>query len=228
MRWVDRLADELYHYSKTVSRKGMDDWLTTELIKAEAGEVLNIGAGGQVARMLQSFQRLSVVSADFDANRKPDHVVDVCELDGVFGAESFDYVVMMEVLEHVPEPQRALQQIHRVLRPGGKVLLSTPFLFPIHEAPYDFYRYTQYGLKHLLSEYANVEIVARNTDLEAIAVLVFRLIKSDRVGMRRLGIALSCVIFVSMPLIRFLSRRIPVSQMPSGYLAIAQKPAKND
>lgn len=67
-----------------------------------------------------------------------------------FKESSFDIVLCTEVLEHVPEPQLLLQESHRVLRPGGVLILTTPFLVPVHEAPYDFYRYTVHGLEHLL------------------------------------------------------------------------------
>ena len=59
---------------------------------------------------------------------------------------SIDTVVLFEVLEHLAKPQHALAEIHRVLRPGGKLLLTVPFLYPVHDAPHDFQRYTSHGL----------------------------------------------------------------------------------
>jgi SAM-dependent methyltransferase len=61
-----------------------------------------------------------------------------------------DYVLCTEVLEHVPEPKDFLREIHRVLKPGGVLIMTVPFMVPLHEVPYDFYRYTTYGLKYLL------------------------------------------------------------------------------
>jgi SAM-dependent methyltransferase len=57
-----------------------------------------------------------------------------------------DVVVMLEVLEHLFLPGKALHEIARVLRPGGRLLLSVPFLYPVHDAPFDFQRYTVHGL----------------------------------------------------------------------------------
>lgn len=64
--------------------------------------------------------------------------------------ESFDTVLSAEVLEHVPDPEKALREIHRVLKPGGKLVMSIPHLMYLHNEPHDFYRYTKYGLRTLL------------------------------------------------------------------------------
>lgn len=85
--------------------------------------------------------------------------------------QAFDLVFCTEVMEHVAEPKRMLQEIHRVLKPGGYLILTTPFLVPVHEAPYDFFRYTPYGLQHLL-EQASFCIVSRETFAEAFGVLI--------------------------------------------------------
>src|SRR5581483_6584928 len=54
-----------------------------------------------------------------------------------------------QVLEHVAEPQKVITELHRVLRPGGSLFLTVPLVGELHEEPYDFYRYTPYGLRHL-------------------------------------------------------------------------------
>lgn len=64
-------------------------------------------------------------------------------------AESFDVVLLIEVLEHINDSERLLEQIHRVLKPGGNVIMSLPFLYPVHDAPRDFVRLTKYGIEHL-------------------------------------------------------------------------------
>lgn len=64
-----------------------------------------------------------------------------------FVAGSFDTVLATEVLEHVHDAEAALAEVYRVLRPGGHALLTVPFVYPVHEAPYDFHRFTHYGLR---------------------------------------------------------------------------------
>jgi SAM-dependent methyltransferase len=63
---------------------------------------------------------------------------------------SFDVVLSTQVLEHVPDPLAALGEFRRVLRSGGSLIATVPFIWEEHETPFDFYRYTRYGLEHLL------------------------------------------------------------------------------
>jgi SAM-dependent methyltransferase len=67
-------------------------------------------------------------------------------------SEVADTVVTFEVLEHLSEPQLMLSEACRILRPGGSLFLSVPFQWLVHEAPWDFFRYTNYGLEHLLKK----------------------------------------------------------------------------
>lgn len=71
---------------------------------------------------------------------------------------SADVILCSEVLEHLEEPGAAFTEFHRVLKPGGVLLLTTPFIWPIHEQPRDFYRYTEYGLRYL-SERAKLDVL---------------------------------------------------------------------
>ena len=78
-----------------------------------------------------------------------------------FKNETFDIVICTEVMEHVAEPKQLLYEARRVLRPNGILIVTTPFLVPVHESPYDFYRYTNHGLEYLIkqSELHLVEIL---------------------------------------------------------------------
>ncbi|MEX2354220.1 MAG: class I SAM-dependent methyltransferase [Gammaproteobacteria bacterium] len=61
-----------------------------------------------------------------------------------------DAVLLLDVLEHVQEPQKCLDEIHRVLVAGGKLVLAVPFMYPIHDAPHDYQRWTEFGIRSLL------------------------------------------------------------------------------
>lgn len=69
-----------------------------------------------------------------------------------FAAGGFDTVLLLDVLEHLPDPPACLKEIHRVLAPGGRVVVQVPFLYPIHDAPLDFHRWTLHGLRSLAVE----------------------------------------------------------------------------
>jgi SAM-dependent methyltransferase len=76
-----------------------------------------------------------------------DVIADAYELP--FADSSVDTVLLTEVLEHLEAPARALAECRRVLRPGGYVIATTPFSWPLHEEPRDFFRYSPHGLRHL-------------------------------------------------------------------------------
>jgi SAM-dependent methyltransferase len=71
---------------------------------------------------------------------------------------SFDSALCTAVLEHLEEPEAALRECHRVLKPGGVALYSVPFIWHLHEEPRDFYRFSRYGLTYLF-EKVGFEIV---------------------------------------------------------------------
>jgi SAM-dependent methyltransferase len=76
-----------------------------------------------------------------------------------FSDAFFDTVLCTEVIEHVEEPSAVLSEIACVLAPGGYLILTTPLYWPLHEEPYDFFRFTPYGLRHLC-EKAGLQLVS--------------------------------------------------------------------
>lgn len=66
-------------------------------------------------------------------------------------SESIDVVYLMDVAEHLTCPEQALKEIARVLKPSGTLILTMPFVYPIHDAPMDFQRWTEYGLKQRIT-----------------------------------------------------------------------------
>lgn len=64
-------------------------------------------------------------------------------------SDSYDTVILSDVLEHIPAPEQLLDEIYRILSKGGYLLLNVPFIYGIHEAPHDYYRYTGYALERL-------------------------------------------------------------------------------
>lgn len=82
-------------------------------------------------------------------------------LDLPFRDACFDTVLCLQVLEHVPRPRRLLDEIARVLRPGGALVLTAPHIWGLHEEPRDYYRFTPFGLRHL-GEAAGLRVVAVN------------------------------------------------------------------
>lgn len=76
---------------------------------------------------------------------------------------SVDTVTAFQVLEHVREPALFLSECRRVLRAGGQLFIVVPFQWQVHEAPHDYYRYTRYGLEHLLTQAGFIDIDVQPT-----------------------------------------------------------------
>jgi SAM-dependent methyltransferase len=88
--------------------------------------------------------------ASFYGSVKPDLTWDGTRIP--LDPTSVDSGMATEVLEHCPEPAVVLQEIHRVLRPGGVFFMTVPFLWPLHDVPHDEYRYTPFALDRLLRQ----------------------------------------------------------------------------
>jgi SAM-dependent methyltransferase len=87
---------------------------------------------------------------------------------------SVDTVLCTQVLEHVESPAAVLAELNRVLRPGGHLWLTVPLVWPLHEEPYDFFRYTPFSLDSLLrgAGFSDVDIAPRNGYFATVAQLL--------------------------------------------------------
>lgn len=92
-----------------------------------------------------------------------------------FPDNTFDHVFSSEVFEHVFNIEEVLSEIKRVLKPGGRLLLTCPFAWPEHEVPYDFCRYSSFGIKHVI-EKAGFNIIVQHKSGHFFEVLMQYLI----------------------------------------------------
>jgi len=122
--------------------------------------VLDVGCG---LRPYESFfTHCKYIGIDVESSsknsetKKPDHFFDGTHIP--LKDKQIDAVICTEVLEHCIAPEELVLEMHRVLKPGGKVLITVPFIWGIHEAPFDFRRYSPFGVSKLLED-ANFEII---------------------------------------------------------------------
>jgi SAM-dependent methyltransferase len=134
-------------------------YLTTLMIEASLGQItdkihgklLDVGCGRKPYRNTYFSTATTYTGVDYLTDRSdPDIVASAVDLP--LSDQSFDTVVSTELLEHVSNPLRALQEMYRVLKPGGYLVLTTPMYWPRHEIPHDFFRYPYDGLLHLIKE----------------------------------------------------------------------------
>jgi ubiquinone/menaquinone biosynthesis C-methylase UbiE len=144
-----------------------DQWIEKQARLVESNsKVLDLGAGTCPYRSF--FEHCEYKTADFkqlpkeELLQKEDYgeIDYVCEVSNVpVSDEFFDIVICTEVLEHVPEPILVLQEISRILRPGGKVILTAPLGSGLHQEPYHFYGgFSPYWYKEFLAKYGFNEI----------------------------------------------------------------------
>lgn len=118
------------------------------------GCLLDVGCGTKPYRDL--FKVSQYVGIDIDSLRTRKWKVADVLYDGrslPIEGGSVDSILCSQVLEHVFEPQSFLSELHRVLKPGGRLLLTVPFVWDEHEQPYDYGRYTSFGLSDLLQRH---------------------------------------------------------------------------
>lgn len=141
----------------------------------DGARVLDAGAGDSPYRHL--FAHANYEAADIckrDAHTYA-HVQYVCDLANIPVENSrYDLALCTQVLEHVAEPQSVLIELCRVLKPGGYLWISAPLCFEEHEVPHDYYRYTQFGWRHLMQS-AGLEIIEINWVQGYLGTLAYQL-----------------------------------------------------
>jgi SAM-dependent methyltransferase len=103
------------------------------------GWILNIGAGGTRVKLE------NCVEMEYSVFRHTDVVADAHQLP--FADASFDAVVSFNTFEHLYDPERAAAEVFRVLKPGGRLVVQTAFLQPLHEPPHHYCNVTEYGMR---------------------------------------------------------------------------------
>ncbi|MCQ8117282.1 class I SAM-dependent methyltransferase [Methylomonas rosea] len=135
-----------------------------ELSSKLGGEILDVGCGTKPYKQLFNFSAYTGLDIDSTCSRSrgiADYLYDGKRFP--FDDASFDAVLCNQVFEHVFNPDEFLEQINRVLKPNGRLLLTVPFVWDEHEQPYDFARYSSFGLRALLETHGFKIIEHRKT-----------------------------------------------------------------
>lgn len=145
-------------------RTAIFDAIKANLFKFN-GLVLDLGCGIMPYREFITKNRpgITYIGIDFEKPAgaeyemvKPDHFWDGVSIP--LEDSSVDTILATELLEHCANPDIILKEAFRVLRPGGNIIFTVPFIWNIHLVPYDEYRYTPFALKRLLANSGFVDI----------------------------------------------------------------------
>jgi SAM-dependent methyltransferase len=198
--WLGWLVNPFYF-----ARRGLDQSLD-RLLPELSGDVLDVGCGQKPygARLIAADRYIGVdidtpitrqlARADifYDGRRLP--VLDA----------SFDAVLCSQVFEHVFSPDEFLVELNRVLKPGGKLVVTTPFVWDEHEQPHDFARYSSFGLSAALAR-AGFRILRQEKTCADGRVLVQMitgyLYKVTRTNRREINLLVQLILIAPMSLV---------------------------
>jgi SAM-dependent methyltransferase len=172
-------------------------WWHQAIADRVAGDVLDIGCGLVPLYEAYSPRARTVTCLDWNENQYLDAVADLNYPIELTSA-SFDSVILSDVLEHVRNPETLLAEVFRLLRPGGVVLVNTPFFYWLHEEPHDYCRYTEFWLCSQLEQSGFSDVTVEPlggyaevaTDLIAKGLARTRVPSGVTVGVQRLALRL--------------------------------------
>lgn len=207
-------------FSRNILRKKLRFFFKSHSFKGK--RVLNIGCGGEFGTLIKN--KSNCITLDIDFLKKPEIRADVTGLP--FSENCFDYIFFLEVLEHTKNPFDAIREIHRVLKKNGLLIISVPFIFPEHDIPYDYFRFTRYGILELLSGFEIEEFYYRSDFIHTIIILLTRLQNSEYKNDRYLGCIFILFVIIFYPMLFLISKFIRTDFLSSGFFIVAKKEVK--
>lgn len=157
IKFGDRYGTSIVHPQYIVSRLQKEAMLKAK--QYAKGNLVDIGCGRMPYRrelepLVTSYTGVDhpQVSKLYKSSKKPEVLADAKKLP--FKDNSFDIALLLQVLEHVDYPDKAIKEAARILKPNGILIISIPFLYPLHDMPYDFGRYTETALKNFINRAA--------------------------------------------------------------------------
>lgn len=161
--------------SASVNRIILNAQLKMVLKKVKGGKVLDVGA--KHSPYVSIFKHSKYVRLDILPDSHPDIVGDLHKLP--IKDKTFDTVIATEVLEHLYNPQKAIDEMYRILKKNGTVVASTRFIYVYHPDPHDYFRFTRDSLEYLFRKFDHVEIYTHGNRVQ----VIWQLLMSSGLGM---------------------------------------------
>ena len=182
------------------ARRGLFNGIS-KYSKYLSGDILDVGCGSKPYKNLFNYEKYIGMDIENPGHDHKNEDIDVFYDGTIFPFEdkTFDGVLANQVLEHVFNPDEFLKQINRVLKVNGHLLLTVPFIWDEHEQPYDYGRYSSFGLKSLL-EKNGFKIVSHDksvNDLRAVFQLLILYIYKVMLTRSRMLNLLLTILFIA-------------------------------
>jgi len=132
-----------------IIRNGVDQFISAcaKRLAMRDGVILDIAPQTYKGAKGHFPATVKIETLDIDPKTTPTYVADICQTNAAISTDRFDVIVCTEVLEHVVQPFLAVEEIRRMLKPGGCLIGTTPFNFRIHGPLPDCWRFTEHGLR---------------------------------------------------------------------------------
>jgi ubiquinone/menaquinone biosynthesis C-methylase UbiE len=202
--------------------------------------VIEIGGGNALMRSVlkQACRATKYISSDISPTENTDVICDAQDM--IFLDGEADLIAAFEVMEHIPDTNMFLSEVNRVLRPGGYIVISVPFLYGKHDFQ-DFYRWTSQGLERVINENGMNVLLMKNrggvflTIVSLLSNYIHSKFQPSENNWRARGIwhkiYFGCMAIMMLPihLLSWLALLVDMfvdrnSANPSGFILIAQKP----
>jgi len=159
---VPRITGDIYAPNVFLCNSSFLNWyyLKKEMKNAAQNDIsgvcLDIGSGNSPYKsLLNVTQYISVDKQEHSATsyKKNENEINADAKDLPFEANYADSVILNQVLEHIDDFDTVLSEIARVLKSGGKLIISVPFIYHIHAEPNDYFRFSEYGIQHIMKKH---------------------------------------------------------------------------
>jgi ubiquinone/menaquinone biosynthesis C-methylase UbiE len=199
------------------------------------GKVLDVGCGDSPYRFLLNKAQTNYYGIDIADAAKFDYDnTEITAFNGEdipFEDEMFDAVICTEVLEHVEKYQKLTDELYRVMKKGARGIITIPWSARYHYIPWDYFRYTPSSLKTIFSQFTEVNITPRGTDIAAISskiiVLYFRNLLPQKMWawlLTPIWIVFSPILIITVIIAHFaLWFKLGAEEDPLGYTIIIKK-----
>jgi SAM-dependent methyltransferase len=147
-----RIFDILLYFHHKILNKLINDQI--KKFDKKGNFVLELGAGNKSYKT--NFKHAKVITTDLIDSNKIDEIADITNLK--YDPNTFDLIICNNVFEHLSDPIKGASEVYRCLKKDGELFLVVPFLFPLHDEPFDFFRYSSEGLKVLFNKFNLVYI----------------------------------------------------------------------
>lgn len=139
----------------TITRYLQDKFIE-QLLLNQKGKILELGSGDKDFTKMMAVNCSEFIKSDYEPIRDDCIKIDATNIE--LPDNSFDCVVAVSILEHIYDYQKVIDEIYRILKPEGKLILACPFVFPYHPSREDYFRYSPAAYRKMLNRFSETDI----------------------------------------------------------------------